>query len=259
MPSKPTKTKKDAAKPTGSAQSVPPRPNWPPISPVLPAADLSLATLLADQVLTISQLWTTSLCKTYVNFLSTLPLTTTPGKPKRGEAVRVNDRFQVDDPIFAERLWSSTALKEIVENPVIDGEALNERQKRELWGGEALGLNSNIRVYRYSKGQYFDQHYDDSNNISFPSTSSQSAVPAKTTWTLLLYLSSPATGCKGGETIFHPEAPSKREAAPPPIVAELEVGMALLHRHGKDCLLHEGREVTEGEKWIIRSDLCVKR
>jgi hypothetical protein len=35
--------------------------------------------------------------------------------------------------------------------------------------------------------------------------------------------------------------------------------MALLHRHGKDCLLHEGREVTAGEKWIIRSDLCVRR
>lgn len=24
-------------------------------------------------------------------------------------------------------------------------------------------------------------------------------------------------------------------------------------------LQHEGREVTEGEKWVIRSDLCVKK
>ena len=39
----------------------------------------------------------------------------------------------------------------------------------------------------------------------------------------------------------------------------LETGMALLHRHGKDCMLHEGREVLEGEKWVIRSDLCVRR
>ena len=38
-----------------------------------------------------------------------------------------------------------------------------------------------------------------------------------------------------------------------------EVGMALLHKHGQDCLLHEGRKVTKGEKWVIRSDLCVKR
>jgi hypothetical protein len=67
------------------------------------------------------------------------------------------------------------------------------------------------------------------------------------------------TGCHGGETVFYPDAPSRREAPPPPIVADLEVGKALLHRHGRDCMLHEGREVTEGEKWIIRSDLCVKR
>ena len=100
---------------------------------------------------------------------------------------------------------------------------------------------------------------DESNNITFPTPGTSSGVPAKTTWTLLLYLTSPATGCIGGETAFFPEAASRREAAPPPVVAELEVGMALLHRHGKDCLLHEGREVTEGEKWIIRSDLCVKR
>ena len=100
---------------------------------------------------------------------------------------------------------------------------------------------------------------DESNNLMFPIPSAPNAVPAKTTWTLLLYLSSPATGCKGGETVFYPDQPSKREAPPAPIVAELEVGKAILHRHGKYCLLHEGREVTEGEKWVIRSDLCVKR
>lgn len=93
----------------------------------------------------------------------------------------------------------------------------------------------------------------------FSSASTPNSIPAKTTWTLLLYLSSPATGCKGGETVFYPERPSKRDPSPPPIVADLEVGKVLLHRHGNDCLLHEGREVTEGEKWIIRSDLCVKR
>ncbi len=43
------------------------------------------------------------------------------------------------------------------------------------------------------------------------------------------------------------------------MVVGLEVGMALLHKHGQDCLLHEGREVMAGEKWVIRSDLCVKR
>lgn len=100
---------------------------------------------------------------------------------------------------------------------------------------------------------------DESNNILFPSASAASPIPAKTTWTLLLYLSSPTTGCQGGETVFYPEAPNKKSAPPPPVLADLQVGMALLHRHGKDCLIHEGREVTKGEKWVIRSDLCVRR
>lgn len=72
--------------------------------------------------------------------------------------MRVNDRFQVEDPAFAERLWSSTALKAMVERPVIQDRTLDDRERKELWGGEVVGLNANIRVYRYSKGQYFDQH-----------------------------------------------------------------------------------------------------
>lgn len=88
---------------------------------------------------------------------------------------------------------------------------------------------------------------------------------ARTTWTLLLYLTGPETGCIGGETVFYPELGQAkafhdgRGTDASPIVVAPEVGLALLHKHGNDCLLHEGREVTQGEKWIIRSDLCVKR
>jgi hypothetical protein len=90
------------------------------------------------------------------------------------------------------------------------------------------------------------------------------SLPAKTTWTLLLYLSSPATGCIGGETVFYPEPTTSRKGGgksvtPDPVVINLQVGMALLHKHGADCLLHEGKEVQEGEKWVIRTDLCVGR
>lgn len=35
--------------------------------------------------------------------------------------------------------------------------------------------------------------------------------------------------------------------------------MALLHRHGDRCMVHEGRVVTGGEKWVVRSDLVVAR
>lgn len=67
--------------------------------------------------------------------------------------------------------------------------------------------------------------------------------------------------------MFYPETPTTPsekkgktdQKVPDPIKIELETGMALLHKHGKDCMLHEGKEVTKGEKWVIRSDLCVKR
>lgn len=58
-------------------------------------------------------------------------MVTTPGKPQKGYAVRVNDRFQIHDAAFAERLWQTSGLKEIV-----------AREPVETWGGkEVLGLN----------------------------------------------------------------------------------------------------------------------
>ncbi|KAF2201186.1 hypothetical protein GQ43DRAFT_455921 [Delitschia confertaspora ATCC 74209] len=238
-------------------------PNWPSFSPLLPELELSLHEILPGQIVTIPNFWTSKLCKNYVSFLSSLPLITTPGKPKKGDAVRVNDRFQIDDPAFAERLWSDTSLKNLILGVNEDGGLdMDEKARRALWGGEVVGLNPNIRIYRYKKGQFFDQHYDDSNNITIPG---QPSIPARTTWTLLLYLTSPATGCIGGETVFYPEPDMSKKAKgknlppPEPLAISLETGLALLHRHGADCMLHEGREVLEGEKWVIRSDLCVRK
>lgn len=34
-----------------------------------------------------------------------------------------------------------------------------------------------------------------------------------------------------------------------------KTGMALLHRHGDDCLLHEGKPVESGIKYLLRSDV----
>ncbi|KAF2273122.1 uncharacterized protein EI97DRAFT_436366 [Westerdykella ornata] len=245
----------------------PPRPNWPPFKRLVSPSDLSLQVRLPGQIITIPSFWPAKLCKDYVSFLSTLPLTTTPGKPKKGDAVRVNDRFEVEDAAFAERLWSETALRDLVLGHSVaedaadgDGPSLNDEERVALWGDEVVGLNPRIRIYRYKKGQFFDKHYDDSNQVTIPGSP---CIPAKTTWTFLLYLTSAATGCIGGETVFYPESPSgrkkKNEPQPEPVVVDLEVGMALLHRHGSECLLHEGREVLQGEKWVIRSDLCIRR
>ncbi|KFY51118.1 hypothetical protein V496_08919 [Pseudogymnoascus sp. VKM F-4515 (FW-2607)] len=241
-----------------SAPSEPP-PNWPPFKPLLPASDLYLEPIVDSQIIVARNFWTSTLCKDYVSFLRSLPLVTTPGKPKKGDAVRVNDRFQITDPAFANRLWLETGLRELVNGSADEeeDEFMSADERKRLWGGEVVGLNPSIRIYRYTPGQFFDQHYDESNLINLPTTPT---TPAKTTWTLLLYLTSPATGCEGGQTVFYPDdLPFKNSPIQKEVVVELETGMLLLHKHGNECMLHEGREVTAGEKWVIRTDLCVRR
>ena len=122
------------------------RPNWPALQPLVPSETLFLDTVLEDQIILIRKLFTSSLCQNYVKFLSGLPLTITPGQPKKGEALRVNGRFQIDDADFAERLWNETGLRQLVES------------SEKNWGGEVCSLNPRIRIYRYTKGQFFDQH-----------------------------------------------------------------------------------------------------
>lgn len=296
------KPKKSDQKPQPQPQTrQPPTPNWPPLRPLLPSTDLHLTPLVHDQIYLIRNFLPASLCKTYASFLSALPLTTTPGRPKKDEAVRVNDRFQVEDARFAENLWGGTALRELVmerfdEDEDADGygeevgseeeqegkeedeaEQAKAHKLRETWGGQPLGLNPNIRIYRYSKGQFFAQHCmsrssifhpgtshshsyltsptdDESNTLTYHPPSTSKSIPARTTWTLLIYL----TTCTGGETVFYPD-PTRETPNPPPIAVAPEVGLALLHRHGDRCMVHEGREVTGGEKWVVRSDLVVAR
>ncbi|KAI1123904.1 hypothetical protein F5Y10DRAFT_41401 [Nemania abortiva] len=224
-------------------------PSWPPFRPSLPVTQLTFDTPIPafqDQIVLLRNFWPKSLCRDYLTFLTGLPLTTTPGRPKRGEATRVNDRFQINDAQFAQRLWLQTGLRDIVMDASV----------KHLWGGDVVGLNPNVRIYRYSQNQFFDCHYDDSNLVEIPSHDGSGTIRAKTTWTALLYLTSAADGVVGGETVFYPhDCKSSREE----LVVAPETGMLLLHKHGDNCLLHEGREVTAGQKWIIRTDLCVSR
>ena len=157
----PVKAKSHPPKRKAAHASVPP-PKWPAFHPLVATSDLSLETLLDDQILVIRSLFTSTLCKNYVSFLSSLPLTTTLGTPKKGDAVRVNDRFEVHDPSFADQLWLSTGLKDLVNGTVstedTEDQLITPEERRKLWGGEVCGLNPRIRVYRYSKGQFFDRH-----------------------------------------------------------------------------------------------------
>jgi hypothetical protein len=78
---------------------------------------------------------------------------------------------------------------------------------------------------------------DDESNVLTLKTK-PTPTQARTTWTLLLYLTSPATGCQGGETVFYPDdLPGKKTPIEKEFKVELETGMLLLHKHGNDCML----------------------
>lgn len=159
------RSKKKPTSTTTKPESTPP--NWPPLCPLVPSTDLYIEPLLTDQIYIIRNFFTANLCKSYVSFLtspsSTIDLITTPLKPKsRDHAVRVNDRFQVQDASFAEMLWGGTALRDVVcERRGVEEEEDDEKEGEKnarIWGGTPLGLNPNIRIYRYTPGQFFAQH-----------------------------------------------------------------------------------------------------
>ncbi|CAA7038782.1 unnamed protein product [Microthlaspi erraticum] len=167
--------------------------------------------------------------------------------PAYGEAYRDNHRISVNDPVLADTLWQSG-----LSNLFTD---IKIRRK------VAIGLNPNIRFYRYSAGQHFGRHIDESVDLDDGN---------RTYYTLLIYLSGSSSSTKsksksdsskktndsssaetlvGGETVFYGSRNS--------IVAEVAPmeGMALFHIHGDKCMLHEGRNVTKGVKYVFRSDV----
>ncbi|PCH38132.1 hypothetical protein WOLCODRAFT_65009 [Wolfiporia cocos MD-104 SS10] len=194
--------------------------------------------LLEDQILLFDGFLTLGECKVFVEFIESQPLELTPPK-RKGEAERVNYRISHTSVDFAQHLFD-------VLSPHLPTFPYPESVKRPN-GPSARpvhSFNSNIRMYKYTPGQHFGAHYDDSVR--------DAVTGAKSEWTLLVYLTGVEDGVKGGETVFYKGQRGKGRDA---IVAPLNRGTALLHRHGHECLLHEGSPVTAGTKYILRSDL----
>ncbi|KAF8321297.1 hypothetical protein DL93DRAFT_2130800 [Clavulina sp. PMI_390] len=217
-----------------------PSPETPLAWPVVSRKDYVEAEVLEqDQIIVIADFLSPDECASFARFVAKQALTTTP-PAKRGEADRVNDRISIQSENFAQSLYR--ALEPHVSH-------LASFQTHLSPAAQPVALNQNIRLYRYSDGQYFGPHYDDS--ISYTTASGENIWSE---WTLLVYLTGVEDGVVGGETIFYKPAP-KKKPSPPPIVPSLNRGTALLHRHGKECMLHEGALVQSGTKLVLRSDL----
>ncbi|ODV70660.1 uncharacterized protein CYBJADRAFT_170064 [Cyberlindnera jadinii NRRL Y-1542] len=186
--------------------------------------DFSSVRELHPQVIVIDNFYSKRYAKELVTAFNSLPLETTPLKKSKNYAARVNDRLSVEDRDASTNLWNH--LKRTLQLHRLD----------QFDGAKCL--SSNIRVYRYTKGQYFDKHVDES----------QWTDGGRTHWTVLIYLTGPNEGLRGGETVFYDEDEV--------LSVEPRTGSVCLHRHGGgDCLEHEAMEVLEGEKWVLRSDI----
>ncbi|KAH8117368.1 hypothetical protein DFH11DRAFT_1574601 [Phellopilus nigrolimitatus] len=202
-----------------------------------------------DQIVLIPNVLDDVECKLFVKFIEELPLELTP-PPKKGEALRVNHRVSMHSPTFADTLFS-VLLTHLPDFPYPPSKIVRKASNANPGTTEnsarpAYSFNPNIRLYKYTEGQHFGCHYDDSVADSATGTHSE--------WTLLIYLSGKEDGVVGGETIFYMGHGKKKEREPP-LKPDLQRGMALLHRHGHDCLFHEGALVQKGTKYVLRTDV----
>ncbi|WP_244535876.1 2OG-Fe(II) oxygenase [Hymenobacter psychrotolerans] len=95
----------------------------------------------------------------------------------------------------------------------------------------AIGLNELFRFYRYQRGHQFRGHYDE----SFIRNSSEASY-----FTFMIYLND---NFQGGDTAFKD------------LRIQPKQGMALLFQHS---LYHEGSEVLQGVKYVLRSDIMYR-
>lgn len=143
----------------------------------------------------------------------------TASGPVHDTDIRNNERVMFDKPELAQLLY----------------ERVRPHAPATCHGMRLVGANERLRCYRYRPGMRFALHRDGSFHRS---------DDERSLYTFLIYLNE---GCQGGHT---------RILLSPPVSVAPQTGMALLFQH---WLLHEGAEVTEGVKYVLRSDLMYRR
>jgi prolyl 4-hydroxylase len=139
-------------------------------------------------------------------------------------AIRDSTTAIVRDPLRA------TTLFERVRQRVPDRMRVEEPGTGERVTMAPVGVFCPLRVYRYERGQRFGLHHDQSYSRE---------DGARSLLTLMVYLNDDFVG---GETDF----PEQRRRVSP------AAGTALWFQH---MLLHAGRAVESGVKYVLRSDV----
>ncbi len=155
---------------------------------------------------------------------------TSPNSPEY--AFRDHHRVKFHSLGISEVLWRETVLERVFGTRIGQGKRIE---------GRAVGLNPELKLYRYSGAESFGRHIDGS-EIVF---GAGAKTMGRTEYTVLFYLSSTV----GGDTVFYDDQGHQIASIVP------EQGRVVLHRHGDQCLDHEALPVAEGTKYVLRSDV----
>ena len=183
-----------------------------------------------EQVFVIHDFLSPDECAEYVRVTEAAgygaaPISTASGFVMAPE-IRNNERVMIDNRDWAAQLWERA--QPLMPSP--------------FKGFDAIALNERFRFYRYDAGHTFRPHIDG----HFARNDERSQ------FTFMVYLND---ACEGGETIIY----FQDDGLTLPDGAELrvkpETGKALVFFH---YLLHEGAPVTDGRKYVLRTDVMYR-
>ncbi|AEV98291.1 hypothetical protein A4D02_22950 [Niastella koreensis] len=149
---------------------------------------------------------------------------------------RNNDRFVIDDEALAARLFQK--VKPYLPTTI----EVNNAIPAENGTWQLKELNTRLRFCKYSANQYFHRHLD---GVHYRSETVQSKL------TFMIYLNS-ATEFKGGRTLFFKTKETN------------EIWASYIPKQGDLIVFdhnvwHEGEVLSEGEKFVLRSDILYSR